>query len=337
MQIDVHAHIVPEPFIDLAALEGRPNHYAFRIEHGLGDPWTQPPLMSAGFEIEQMFNLERRLAEMDAQYMDMQVLSTTPHLFFYNPTGGAMPSQAAITAMCRTVNNTIAGIVAQHPTRFVAIADVPLPDGEAAAAELERAVRELGFRGAEICTNIGGRNLDDRAFFPFYAKAQELDVPIVLHPANVLGLDRLRDYYLNNLIGNPSDSGVAAASLIFGGVLKEFPRIKFYLAHAGGTCPLLRGRWEHGWKVRPEAKKYIQRPPSEYFKLLYFDTLSHYVPGLNFLVDTVGYDRLMVGTDYPFDMGDYNTHKTVEAIASLNTYQKERIYGGTAAEMFRIG
>lgn len=336
MHIDVHAHIVPEPFIDFDAMAGRLGQYAFRIQHRRG-VWTQPPLFSAGFEAEQMYDLDRRLRDMDAQLMDLQVLSTTPHLFFYNPTGAGMPDQAAITEMCRTVNDALAQVVSARPDRFVAIADVPLPDGEAAAAELERAVRDLGFRGAEICTNIGGRNLDDRAFFPFYAKAQALDVPIFLHPANVLGIDRLGAYYLNNFIGNPSDTGVAAASLIFGGVLKEFPRLKFYLAHAGGTCPFLRGRWEHGWRVRPEAKRYIDRPPSEYFKLLYFDTLSHYVPSLNFLVDTVGADRLMVGTDYPFDMGDYHTHKTVEAIARLTTPEKERIYGGTAAELFRIG
>lgn len=334
MKIDVHAHIVPEPYFDFAALEGKPNHYAFRIEHGGATPWSMAPQLSAGFEWEMMYNIERRLRDMDAQGIDMHVLSTTPHLFFYNTPA----SVAESVTMCRMVNDRIATVVAQHPDRFVAIADVPLPDGEAAAAELERAVRDLGFRGAEICTNVGGRNLDDRAFFPFYAKAQELDVPIFLHPANVLGQsDRLADYYLNNFIGNPTDTAVAAAALIFGGVLKEFPRIKFYLAHGGGTCPFIRGRWEHGWKQRPEAKKYIQRPPSEYFRQLYFDSLTHSTQTLTYLVESIGADRVMMGTDYPFDMGDYTSVKSIASLPHVPEAQKQLMWGDTAQELFRIG
>ena len=138
MKIDVHAHIVPEPYFDFAALEGKPNHYAFRIEHSGATPWSMAPQLSAGFEWEMMYNIERRLRDMDAQGIDMHVLSTTPHLFFYNTPATVAES----VTMCRMVNDRIAGVVAQHPDRFVAIADVPLPDGEAAAAELERCVRE---------------------------------------------------------------------------------------------------------------------------------------------------------------------------------------------------
>lgn len=334
MKIDVHAHYVPEPYFDFEAVRDRPDHYAFRIEHGGATPWTVPAQLSAGFEAEMMFNIERRLRDMDAQGVDMHVLSTTPHLFFYNSRATVEES----VKMCRMVNDRIAQTVAGHPDRFVAIADVPLPDGEAAAAELERCVRELGFRGAEICTNIGGRNLDDRAFFPFYAMVQELDVPVFLHPANVLAQnDRLKDYYLNNFIGNPTDTAVAAASLIFGGVLKEFPRIKFYLAHGGGSCPYLRGRWEHGWKMRPEAKQYIQRPPSEYFRQLYFDSLTQSTQTLNFLAESVGPERIMMGTDYPFDMGDYTSVKSIASLPHLTETQKQRLWGDNAAELFRIG
>jgi len=337
MKIDVHAHYVPQPFFDFDAVRDKPDHYAMRIEAG-GGVWSQPPQLSAGFESEMMWNIERRLRDMDEQGVDMHILSTTPHLFFYNPTSTSRPDVPSIVGMCRLVNDTIAKTVAQHPGRFVAIADVPLPDGEAAAAELERTVKDLGFRGAEICTNVGGRNLDDRAFFPFYAKAQELDVPIFLHPANVLAAgDRLRDYYLNNFIGNPTDTAVAAAALIFGGVLKEFPRIKFYLAHGGGSCPYLRGRWEHGYKQRPEAKQHIQRPPSEYFRQLYFDSLTHSTQTLNYLVESVGPDRIMMGTDYPFDMGDYTSVKSIAALPHTTEAQKQRMWGDTAQELFRIG
>jgi aminocarboxymuconate-semialdehyde decarboxylase len=162
-------------------------------------------------------------------------------------------------------------------------------------------------------------------------------VPVFIHPSNVLGADRLRSYYLQNLIGNPSDTAVAAASLIFGGVLKEFPRLKFYLSHGGGSCPYLRGRWEHGWQVRPEARANIDRPPSDYFRLLCFDSLVHSVPALNFLVETVGPGRVMMGTDYPFDMGDRDPVKTVASLPHLSDDQKEMIFGSNAAALFKIG
>jgi aminocarboxymuconate-semialdehyde decarboxylase len=165
---------------------------------------------------------------------------------------------------------------------------------------------------------------------------QELDVPVFLHPNNVLGQDRLSRYHLANLIGNPTDTAVAAASLIFGGVLKEFPRLKFYLAHGGGTCPFIRGRWEHGWHVRPEAKLHIQRPPSEFFGLLYFDSLTHSVPTLSHLVDTVGPERIVMGTDYPFDMGDYDSVKTIASVPHLTDAQRQRIWGDNAAELLKL-
>jgi aminocarboxymuconate-semialdehyde decarboxylase len=164
-----------------------------------------------------------------------------------------------------------------------------------------------------------------------------LDVPVFIHPSNVLGGDRLRRYHLQNLIGNPSDTAVAAASLIFGGVLKEFPRLKFYLAHGGGSCPLLRGRWDHGWRVRPEARANIERPPHDYFRLLHFDSLVHSVPALNFLAETVGAERVMMGTDYPFDMGDRDPVKTIASLPHLSDNQKEMIFGGNAAALFKIG
>ncbi len=206
---------------------------------------------------------------------------------------------------------------------------------EAAARELERAVRDLGLRGCEINSNVNGKNLDDKALAPFYARAQELDVPIFIHPSGVPGLnERLGAYYLTNLIGNPMDTTIAAASLIFGGVLKEFPRLKVYLAHGGGACPYIRGRWEHGWRVRKEAHANIERPPSEYFGQLYFDSLVHGGPALNFLAATVGPERIMLGTDYPFDMGNYRSVEAIDAVAGVTDAEKDLMLGGNAARLF---
>jgi aminocarboxymuconate-semialdehyde decarboxylase len=268
---------------------------------------------------------------MAIQWVDMQVLSVPPFLFFY------ASDPARSLELCQKINNAFAETVQKYPDRFVALANLPMQDPEMAARELERSVRELGLRGAEICSNINGKNLDDKGCAPFYTKLQQLDVPVFIHPSNVLGADRLQPYHLQNLIGNPSDTAVAAASLIFGGVLKEFPRLKFYLAHGGGSCPYLRGRWEHGWQVRPEARTNIDRPPSDYLRLLCFDSLVHSVPALNFLVETVGPRRVMMGTDYPFDMGDRDPVKTVASLPHLSDDQKELIFGANAVALFKIG
>ncbi len=321
MKIDVHAHYIPERFV---AGDGN-----IRITR----EGTEEAVFTGrrtAVTTDSISNRERRLREMDELGVDVQVLSVLPTLFV-----NSLALDSAAEA-CRQINNAFAEAVSAHPDRFVAIANLPMQDPQAAARELERTVKDLGFRGAEICTNINGKNLDDRGLAPFYRKMDELDVPVFLHPSDVLGQERLRSYHLANLIGNPTDTAVAAASLIFGGVLKELPRLKFYLAHAGGSCPYLRGRWEHGWQVRLEGKVNIQRPPSEYLKLLYFDSLAHSVPALNFLLESVGPERVMLGSDYPADMNDPDPVKTIASLPHLSDAEKELIYSGNAMRLFKI-
>jgi aminocarboxymuconate-semialdehyde decarboxylase len=329
LKIDVHAHYVPEKCLDAEAKATDGHIHGMRIvQEGSRQVAYTNNARNLALDPPQIYSIERRLKDMATQWVDMQVLSVPPFLFFY-ATG---PAQCL--ELCQKINNALAETVQNYPDRFVALANLPMQEPEMAARELERSVRELGLRGAEICSNINGKNLDDKSFVPFYAKLQQLDVPVFIHPSNVLGADRLRPYHLQNLIGNPSDTAVAAASLIFGGVLKEFPRLKFYLAHGGGSCPYLRGRWEHGWQVRPEARANIDRPPSDYFRLLCFDSLVHSVPALNFLVETVGPARVMMGTDYPFDMGDRDPVKTVASLPHLSDDQKEMIFGANAGCTF---
>ncbi|MGH7845146.1 MAG: amidohydrolase family protein [Candidatus Binatia bacterium] len=323
MKIDVHAHYIPEKFF------GGPGNVRVTREG------SDEVLFSSGRGTASgkgIYDIEFRLKEMDAQGVDMHVLSVLPPALFVNH---IEPDKAL--AACRSINNAFAETVSRHSGRFVAIANLPMQAPEEAARELERAVKDLGMKGAEICTNINGKNLDDKSFAPFYKKMQELDAPVFLHPSNVLGADRLSRYHLGNLIGNPTDTAVAAASLIFGGILKEFPRLKFYLAHGGGSCPYLRGRWEHGWRVRPEAKVNIQNPPSEYLPLLYFDSLAHSGPALNFLVETMGPERVMLGTDYPADMSDTDPVKTIASLPHLSDAEREMIYGGNAMRLLKIG
>jgi aminocarboxymuconate-semialdehyde decarboxylase len=331
LKIDVHAHYVPEKCLDAEATGANGHIHGLRIvQEGSRQVAYTNNARNIALDPPQIYSIERRLKDMASQGVDMQVLSVPPFLFFY----GTDPAQSL--EQCQKINNAFAETVQNYPDRFVALANLPMQDPEMAARELERSVRELGLRGAEICSNINGKNLDDKSFVPFYIKLQQLDVPVFIHPSNVLGADRLRPYHLQNLIGNPSDTAVAAASLIFGGVLKDFPRLKFYLAHGGGSCPYLRGRWEHGWQVRPEARANIDRPPSDYLRLLCFDSLVHSVPALNFLVETVGARRVMMGTDYPFDMGDRDPVKTIASLPHLSDDQKEMIFGANAAALFKI-
>jgi len=331
MKIDVHAHFVPESCIDIQSTVRESGAEAVRVtQPDTGQVVYSGQTADRNFEAEQMHNVDRRLRDMHERQVDMHVLSAPTTLLGYR----LDPAKAL--ALDRRINDAFAETVASNPAHFVGLAAVPLQAPEESARELERAVRELGLRGVQIGTNVNGTNLDDPSLTPFYAKVQELDVPVFIHPLTVLGAERLRGYHLGNLIGNPTEDAVAAASLIFGGVLKEFPRLKFYIAHGGGSCPFLRGRWEHGWRVRPEARVKIDRPPSEYFRLLYFDSLTHSGPALNYLVETVGPERVMLGTDYPYDMSDADPLKTIASLPHLSDRQRDMIYGLNAAALFRI-
>jgi aminocarboxymuconate-semialdehyde decarboxylase len=297
LRIDVHSHMIPAKFV-----EGE--EVRFPLDGAV--PYAMPLRPLNNFDADTLYSVDRRLHDMDEQGIDVHVISLQPMFTSLLPPEQGVP-------ISRAINDGFAEVVAGNPKRFVALADLPMQSPEDAARELERGVSELGLRGAEICSQIAGENLDEPKFAPVWAKAQELDVPIFIHPASVPGLqERLGKYYLTNLIGNPTDTTIAAASLIFGGVLREFPRIKFYLAHGGGACPYIRYRWDHGWKVRDEGKSIIDRAPSEYLSQLYFDSLTHGGPALSFLASTVGPERIMLGTDYPFDMGNYNSVAAIQ-------------------------
>ena len=175
----------------------------------------------------------------------------------------------------RWLNDRLAEAVAKHPKRLVALASVPMQDSAKAAAELERAMTKLGLRGAEIASNIGGRYFDDPGFDPFWEAAQALDAVIFVHPNQVVGAERMKEFNLANLIGNPTDTSLAFAKLIFGGVLERFPRLKFLLAHAGGFLPYTWGRLDRGYRIQDSSTAKIPKPPGEYLKLLYFDTITH--------------------------------------------------------------
>jgi aminocarboxymuconate-semialdehyde decarboxylase len=332
--VDVHAHFLPSRCLEL----DQPTSAAAAYTVHITDPHTRESLFRAettasGFDVEQLHGLERRRRDMLRQGVDLQVLSVPPPFgFFY-----ALEPPTAL-AICRVLNDAFAETVAADPDHFVALATVPLQAPEVAVTELRRAVTELGLCGVEIGSNVAGRNLDDQGLRPFFAAVQDLDVPLFIHSTNggALGGGRLARYQLANLIGNPTEDALAAASLIFGGVLEDFPRLKVYLAHAGGSCPYIFGRWEHGWRVRPEARTIIQRPPSAYAGQLMFDSLTHSAAALQFLIDSVGSERVLLGTDYPYDMAEPEPVQRVAQLERLPEAARARVLGDNAARLFRL-
>jgi aminocarboxymuconate-semialdehyde decarboxylase len=242
------------------------------------------------------FDIARRLQDMDATGVDVHVLSATPQTYLYK-------QEAALGATTSAIqNDQIAKHIAAHPTRFMGIATLPMQDPKLAADELTRAMTKLGLRGAMFASNILGKNLDDPSFEPLWAAAEELGAFMFVHPNNVAGADRLKSYYLVNLIGNPLDTTIAAACLVFGGVMDRHPRLKVCLAHAGGFMPYQAGRWIHGWRVRAEPKKTLPKEPATIVGRFLYDTIAHSDESLAFLIERAGAARVMLGSDYPYDM-----------------------------------
>jgi aminocarboxymuconate-semialdehyde decarboxylase len=229
-------------------------------------------------------------------------------------------------AICRAGNEALAATAACAPARFSPFATVPLQDPHAAVRELFYAVEELGCWGVEIGSSVGATPLDDPALDRFWAACCELDVPVFMHPHHELGGLRAAPYYLGNLFGNPSETGLIAARLIFAGVFERFPNLHMILAHAGGTLPAIMGRLDHGYRVRPETKT-IPQPPSAYVRRLFFDTIAHDDALLAYLVERVGPSHVVVGTDRPFDMGIDDPRGTVATIPGLDDDERAAILG----------
>jgi aminocarboxymuconate-semialdehyde decarboxylase len=288
--VDLHTHFLPRFFVDEA---GAGEVFGVRV---VDDLVIHP--QGFRYPVRPTFvDVEAKLAEMDAAGLDVSVLSSAPTLFFYD----APPAEAVTFA--RRSNDALAEL-AGASARLAGLATLPLQDPEAAAAELERAVGDLGLLGAHIGTNCGTVPLDDPSMAPVLDAAERLDVPLMLHPYYVGPKPGLEDYYLVNSMGNPLDTSVAAVRLISSGALDRFPGLRVALVHAGGFLPYQVGRFDHAFDVRPEARVAIDRPPSTYLDRFWMDTITHSDEALEFLAGRIGPDRLYIGTDQPFDMAD---------------------------------
>jgi len=323
--VDAHAHILAEETMALMRKEApsigprlEPIDDDFAVLDVAGSAYRPFP--------RGAWDLEKRFADMDAAGIDMQVVSNTPQTFLYNQEAALAATLAALQ------NDQIAKAVAAHPDRLIGIATLPMQAPKLAADELRRCMRKLGLKGAQIGSNVEGRNLDDPALEPLWAAANDLHAFIMVHPTQVAGADRLKPYYLVNLIGNPLDTTIAAAARVFGGVIERYPNITFLMVHGGGFVPYQIGRFKHGWRVRPEPQARLKTPPDASLDRLYFDTIVHGRPALEFLISSCGAWRVLLGSDYPFDMGTLECARQVRALA-IPDADKATILGGAVMKL----
>lgn len=293
--VDTHAHVIPPGLVAAMWSGNAPD--GITIEDVDGAPWV---VHRQGYRYPlppHFHDVTARLRHMDTMGVSAAVLSIAPPLFLY-----WVGADEAVD-VARTVNDELAAMVANGDGRLVALATLPMQDPDAAAAELRRAVTDLGLRGAEIGPHVEGVQLDDPRLRPVLAAAEELDVPLLVHPYYAGVADgELADYYLTNLLGNPWQTAVAASRLILSGTLDAHPSLDLVLVHGGGHLPYQCGRLDHGHRVRPEAKA-CRDLPSTYLRRFHYDTLTHHPRALRWLIDFVGADRVVYGSDVPFDMG----------------------------------
>jgi aminocarboxymuconate-semialdehyde decarboxylase len=320
LKIDVHTHILPETLPDFG-----PGFV--RIEHHTPGRARMTIDGTLFREIESnSWDPETRLAECDRAGVNVQVLSTVPVMFSY----WAQASRALDLA--RRLNDHIAGLQAARPERFVGLGTVPMQDPGLAIGELERCIRELGLAGIEIGSNVNGANLDGQEFFPVFEAAQELGAAVFVHPWNMIGKERMARYWLPWLVGMPAEISLAICSLIFGGVLERLPNLRIAFAHGGGAFPATFGRISRGFEARPDLCAVDNAVhPREYLKRIYVDSLVHDPVMLRYLVELMGADRIALGSDYPFPLGETRPGELIES-SGFEQATRARLLHGTALE-----
>jgi aminocarboxymuconate-semialdehyde decarboxylase len=345
MKIDLHTHILPREWPDLDAKYGYPGFV--RLDH------HQPccARMLIGDRVfreitDNVWEPARRLEEMDRAGVSMQVLSTVPVMFSY----WAKPADAL--DLSRRLNDHIAEVVHANPTRFTGLATIPLQDPDLAARELERCVRDLGLRGAQIGTHVDanehfGRidtlNLDNAALQPVWSAAAQLDAAIFVHPWDMVGKKRMPKYWLPWLVGMPAETSLAICSMIFGGVFERFPKLRVAFAHGGGAFPFTVGRIEHAFHVRPDLcaidnkatpRSYLahEEMPARF----YVDSLVHDLDALRLLIKLFGAQRVALGSDYPFPLGESHAGALIESMRDVSDNEKARLFSETAREFLGL-
>src|ERR671932_942025 len=323
--IDVHSHIIPASVVE--AITTNPAVFSARVED---EDNSKHVVHEQGFSyplFDEFVDPEAKVRAMDRKDLDVSVLSPPPTLFYY----GAGAVQGAKIA--RLINDGVAEFVSTNSERFRVMATVLMQEPDAAIAELERVVSTYGFQAVEVGTSVEDTQLADKRYRPFLERVAELNVLVLTHPYYVGARRGLEDYYLTNLIGNPYDSTLMVANLMFSGTLDELPNLKLCVVHAGGFAPYQIGRFEHGYRVRPECRAKAQTSPIQLIRRLYFDTITFNPQALRYLIDLVGEDKVVLGTDAPFDMGDETQLTSIGSVPGLTDKEREAILSGTVSEL----
>ena len=326
--IDIHHHYVPNSLLEECKKRGK------QLGVELIEKDGQKSLSFAGgppfvFQAD-LSAVDERLKMMQDYKLAMAALEAHTATLGYRLTGEQGEN------WCHVYNEGINDLIKRYPDRFVGMASVPLQDPTRAAKVLEDAIRDLKFRGGYIGTNVNGNYYNSTDFDPFWAKAQELDALIVMHPEDVAGSDKMGPYGLRLICGNPADSALSMGFMLYSGVFDRFPNLKLCVLHGGGFFPYNLGRLDQGWSVRsgPRAAQ-AKKPPSGYLKNIYYDDMIYRLDTLNYLRNLAGADHIMVGTDYPFLLGDWKAVEKIEALDCPDS-EKELMLEGNAKRLLKL-
>lgn len=326
--IDTHAHWYPEEFVALLQAEAEANG-AEMSRNAKGNPvFALPGVSPVSAMRPSMIDLDLMLRAMDKRRIDAYALSLTNPMVYWAPPAFGLK-------LSRTWNDACAAAHDKYPQRFLGTIMLPMQASDLAVEELERAAKLPGMRAVYMAEAINGKNLDEKSFWPVYERCEALGLPICLHPLYPCSIERMGKHFMRNLLGNPYEAGIAAASLIFGGVMDAFPALVVMLPHAGGTFPWLIGRLDRGVEVRHELK-HMKQPASAYLRRFYYDTITHHPGIMRAVIDLVGADRIVLGSDYNQDMSYEQPVDFVERIPGLSAHEREMILSGNARKLFRL-